>query len=209
MPQIGPSLSPIMPSIFPKTLCAAVLLAILSLASCTAITGGSVTRDIKDHPENGAFIEGVPFFPQDTSMCGPAALASVIGYWGYQGASAGMDDIAQKVYHERLKGTLPVDMLIYAKELGYDTSFYSGGLDDLKKRISEKTPLILFINTGYALYPRGHYIVVTGYNEKMHMVTAHSAMNENEPFSYERLLNAWSKTDYSTLLIRPRPAGER
>ncbi len=195
-----------MPSISSKAFYAAVLLAILSLASCTAIPGGSVIRDIKERPENGAFIDGVPFFPQDTSMCGPAALASVIGYWG---TPASMNAVAEKVYHERFKGTLPIDMFIYAKELGYEASFYSGTLDDLKKRVSEKIPLILFINTGYALYPRGHYIVVTGYNEKMRMVTAHSAMNANEPFSYDRLLNAWSKTDYSTLLVRPKPAGER
>lgn len=194
---------PIMPSIFPKTLCAALFIAILSLASCTAITGGSVIRDIKERPGNGAFIDGVPFFPQDTSMCGPAALASVIGYWGYRGASAGIEDVAGKVYQERLKGTLPIDMLIYAKELGYEASYYRGTLDDIKKRVAEKTPLILFIDTGYKFYPRGHYIVVTGYNENIRMITAHSAMNENEPFSYERLLNAWSKTDYSTLLVRP------
>lgn len=209
MPQIGPSLSPIMPSKSPKTLYAVFLLAIISLASCTAMTGGSVIMDIKESPENGAFIEGVPFFPQDTDMCGPAALASVIGYWGNQSASASMEGVAEKVYHERLKGTLPIDMLIYAKELGYEASYYRGTLDDIKKKVTEKTPLIIFIDKGYKFYPRGHYIVVTGYNEKMRVVTAHSATNKNEPFSYERLLNAWSKTDYSTLLVRPRPAGEK
>lgn len=206
MPQTGPSLSPIMPSISSKAFYATVLLAILSLASCTAITGGSVIRDIKERHENGAFIDGVPFFPQDSAMCGPAALASVIGFWG---APASMNAVAGKVYQERLKGTLPIDMLIYAKELGYEASYYRGTLDDLKKRVKEKTPLIIFINTGYKFYPRGHYIVVTGYNEKMRMVTAHSAMNADEPFSYERLTDAWSKTDYSTLLVRPKPTGKR
>lgn len=195
-----------MPSILSKTIYAALLLATIVLASCAAQNGGSVIRDIRERPENGAFIEGVPFFPQETDMCGPAALASVIAYWG---AATAMDDVSGKVYHEKIKGTLPLDMLIYAKELGYEATFYGGGLEDLKKRVSENTPLILFIDTGYKFYPRGHYIVVTGYNEKMRMVTAHSAMNADEPFSYERLLNAWSKTAYSTLLIRPKAAGAR
>ncbi|MBI1910732.1 MAG: C39 family peptidase [Deltaproteobacteria bacterium] len=147
------------------------------------------------------YLREVPFFPQNTYMCGPAAMASVVGYWG-EGKE--MDEVAKEVYHEKLRGTLPIDLLIYAKEKGFDAKFYKGDLDDLKKKISSGTPVILFLNLGYEFYPVGHYIVPTGYNDDLRAFTAHSGVIKDEVFTYDELERAWGKTGYSTLLLKPK-----
>lgn len=149
---------------------------------------------------SGRLIKGVPFFPQKEKMCGPAALSSVLGYWGEK---IGLDEAKKAVYAEKLEGTLPMDLIIHAREKGYDAKFYRGGFDDLKSKVSDGNPLILFLNLGYDFYPIGHYIVVVGYSEGKKVVLAHSGMNREEAFTFDRLDSLWKKTNYSTILIKP------
>lgn len=169
--------------------------------SCSGPGRDALLKDISADPSAGSYIKGVPFFPQNEYMCGPAALASVMGYWGEK---AGMKDVAKEVYEEKLKGTLPLDLFLYAKEKGFDAVYYKGSLADLKEKIDAGTPLILFLNLGYEIYPVGHYIVVVGYSERSMAVMAHSATTEEDVFTYDDLLASWSKTGFSTLLVRPR-----
>lgn len=176
-------------------------LLVLFLAGCGAMSRDAVVADLAAHPGAGRHIKNVPFFPQDRYMCGPSALAGVIGYWG---GDTGTDEVARGVYEEKLKGTLPMDLLIYAREKGFDASYYRGSFDDLREKISSGSPLILFLNLGYDAYPVGHYIVAVGYDDRAGVVLAHSAMNREEVFTYERLKGYWEKTGFSTLLVRPR-----
>ncbi|OGQ57800.1 MAG: hypothetical protein A3J24_02230 [Deltaproteobacteria bacterium RIFCSPLOWO2_02_FULL_53_8] len=193
---------------------AVVLSLCVSLSACVAGRSRDESRDGAAEARGGfivkvdkaavkqwaVYIEGVPFFPQKERKCGPAALASVINYWG---GSVTLDKAASQVFNERMAGTLPMDMLIYAKEAGYDAMFYNGGLDDLKRKLSDKIPLILFLNMGYDLYPLGHYIVVVGYDDNAKTVLAYSDKDAKAVFTYEALDSAWGKTNYSTFLIKP------
>ncbi len=175
----------------------------LFLVSCAAPGREEVLRAIKDNPGSGAYISDVPFFPQKEYMCGPASLASVISYWA--GGDARLKEIAKSVYVEKLKGTLPMDMLIYARERGFDATFYSGGMDDLKRRLSANMPLILFLNLGLQSYPVGHYVVAVGYSDAARAVIVHSGVDAEATIGYVQLEREWSATGYSTLLIRPKP----
>lgn len=186
---------------FAPSLC--LIFICLIAVSCSGPSREAVLKDINANPGSGAYILGVPFFPQDEYMCGPAALASVIGYWG---KGEGMEKVAKEVYEEKLKGTLPLDLFLYAKDKGFDAVYYKGSLADLKEKIEAGFPLILFLNLGYESYPVGHYIVAVGYSERSKAVMAHSGMNKEEVFTYDRLLNAWEKTGFSTLLVRPKGA---
>ena len=178
-----------------------LFLLIAIITGCSGALREKVLEEIRANPGTGSFIDGVPFFPQDELMCGPSALASVMGYYGVRKE---MDEVAREVYEERLRGTLPIDLLLYAKEKGFDASYYGGSLIDLKEKISEKRPLILFLNLGLSEYPVGHYIVVVGYDERSGAVLAHSGMEREKVFVYKRLLSSWEKTGFSTLLVTPK-----
>jgi len=174
-----------------------------AFAACLLGCAGQV--DTVKPASSGLYIEGVPFFPQDEYMCGPAALASVIGYYG---AAAGMKDVAAEVYSEKLKGTLPMDLLLYAKAKGFEAKFYKGSMNGLKESLTRREPLILFLNLGYSFYPVGHYIVAVGIDEGAGVVFAHSGTEKEQPFTMKELENSWSKTGYSTLLVRPKERPE-
>jgi ABC-type bacteriocin/lantibiotic exporter with double-glycine peptidase domain len=149
---------------------------------------------------SGALIDDVPFFPQEKHLCGPASLAAVLSYYGLP---LNQRDIADEVYLPDLKGTLPVDMLLYAKGRGFNATYYSGGMDDLKEQLSLGRPVILFLNLGYGFAPRGHYIVAVGYDDSAAQVIAHSGRKRARPFSYKKLERLWGRTNFATLLILP------
>lgn len=173
----------------------------LCLYGCSGLNSQTVLRAIQEAPSEGYHIENVPFFPQDSFMCGPASLASVIGYWGRGGT---MEAVAKEVYNEDLKGTLPIDLFLNAKDKGFDAVYYRGGIEDMKEKIRGGFPLIVFLNLGYDFYPVGHYIVVTGYSDRLKAVVAHSGTEKDRVYTYGELESAWSKTGFSTLLVRPK-----
>ncbi len=185
-----------------KRICAFAFLgaAFFFLTSCTAVSVENIRKSAASSPASAAYIEGVPFYPQKESLCGPAAVASVAGYYA---SPVGMEDATKAVYDERWKGTLPIDLVIYAKEQGFDAEFYKGGLSDLKKKIHAKTPVILFIDAGWGIFQSGHYMVATGYSDDMESITAHSGMTRDAVFSYSELSRLWQRTGYSTILLKP------
>lgn len=160
-----------------------------------------------------SLIEGVPVLKQRSRMCGPTALAMVLGYYGYDVSA---EEIATEVFSEKLKGTLSIDMLLYAKRMGLGAEFYSvaskggggSGIADLKKRVEDKTPPIVFMDVGYWFYPVWHYAVITGYSDELKVVVAHAGKADPELIGFDKLLKAWGKTGFSTLMVTPA-GGER
>lgn len=142
----------------------------------------------------------VPFFPTKTDQCGPSALASVLAFWK---SPADIEGLKREIYITRLKGTLSMDMLLAAESHGLKASVYEGSLDDLRLQVKKGYPPILFVNLGYDLFPIGHYIVVTGFDDGRGGVFAHSGSTPNKFISYKQLLRSWNKTDRWTLLAVP------
>ncbi|MBI5970683.1 MAG: C39 family peptidase [Deltaproteobacteria bacterium] len=188
---------------FNKPLRAKVALgaAFVFLTGCAHVTVETIKNTAARHPAAAAYIEGVPFYPQKESLCGPAAVASVTGYFN---SAVSMEDAAKAVYDERWKGTLPIDLVIYAKEKGFDAEFYKGSLADIKDKLRAKTPLILFIDAGWGIFPSGHYIVATGYSDELESITAHSGMDKDALFSYAELQRLWQRTGWSAILLKPK-----
>ncbi len=142
----------------------------------------------------------VPFFPDDTDQCGPAVLASVLTYWGIQ-----TDPVALKeeIYLPRLKGTLPLDLLLAAQARGLAAEIYRGSLNDLKAQLAAGHPLVVLLDLGFAIFPQGHYVVVTGYDDQRQGVYVHSSLDKDVFVPYERFLPSWDKTGRWTLLVTP------
>ena len=142
----------------------------------------------------------VPFFPDRTDQCGPSALASVLGFWGTQAEPA---QLKQEIYRGNLKGSLPIDLLLAAQARGMSAEILDGGLPQLKKELDAGRPLIVFVNLSYPFIPSGHYMVVTGYDDRRQAIYAHSGMKKNGLMSYKKFLKQWERTDRWALLVLP------
>ncbi len=158
-----------------------------------------------ERPKLGVhLIQNVPFFPQEDYYCGPAALASLLTYYGHPTTQ---DEIAQEIYLPRHFGTLSMDLLLYSKAKGLDTKVVEGNLNLLKSEIEQKHPIVVFLNLGLKIFPKGHFITVVGYDDLSQAIIAHSGREPEQHIPYVRFLQAWEKTGYWTLLVDPkRPA---
>lgn len=179
------------------------IFALLSAAGCATLTFEEVRKGFTGDPFDGLYIEKVPFFPQDAHMCGPAALSSIISFYGDE---AKYIEVANTIYRADIAGTLPLDMVLFAKERGYEFEYYRGSLDDMKKKLRAATPLILFVDLGYDIYPVGHYMVAVGYSETSGAAIVYSGTKKDMVISYDDLEEQWKKTGYSTLLLKKKQA---
>lgn len=168
-----------------------IIIVVLLLHSCAAIN---------EIPEAGhtRIIENVPFYPQETYQCGPASLAGVLNY---RGINVSPDEIAKEIFSESARGTLNIDMVLYAQRKGLNAAQYKGNMNDLKKNIDSGHPVIVLIDYGLSLYQVNHFIVVIGYNE--HGVIVNSGKYKGRFISEEDFVNAWKKANFWTLLIKP------
>ena len=141
-------------------------------------------------------IDGVPFYPQEAYQCGPASLAAVLNFRGIE-VSPGK--IAEEIFSSGAKGTLGMDMMIYAQKSGLSAAQYSGGPDDLKRNVAEGNPVIILVDYGFWVYQKAHFMVVRGYNQDG--VVADSGKEHLKFIPQDELERIWGKTKFWSLLI--------
>lgn len=138
----------------------------------------------------------VPFVKQRSEFCGPAALSSVLRYYGI---NITQEKIAEKVHIPKLKGALITDLQNYAKRKGFKTQLSTGDIENIKKYIKRKIPVILLVDYGFWVISKPHYIVVIGYNEEG--VIAHTGYEASVFISYKKLEKIWEKTGKVFLVV--------
>lgn len=168
-----------------------LLFTILIFCSCIPKSGVPVSNNVQ-------YIEKVPFYPQETYQCGPAALAGVLNYWGVDVAP---EEIAENIFSESARGTLNIDMALYAQSKGLQAKYYRGGIEDIKRKISNGFPMITLVDYGFMAYQVNHFMVIIGFNE--HGVVVNSGKYQGRLLSWREFEKAWKKTHFWTLFITP------
>jgi hypothetical protein len=176
---------------------------LIFLTACSPKSLSRVEDNAELEPARAHFLSEVPFFAQEDHYCGPAALASVLDFYGKE---LSQEEIAESIYIPQVKGTLNLDLLLYARKQGFEAEILNCDLERLKQEISGGHPLIVFLNLGGSLYPIRHYAVVVGYDDTQQVIVIHSGKRKNQLISYKKFQNAWKKTGYWCLLILP-PVG--
>jgi len=186
------------------------IVALLCAAACTGkVPAGIGTAghrlDVRpDVRPEIQLIDTVPFFPQEQYQCGPAALASVLNY---RGLTLTPEEIAREIYSPSARGTLNFDMLLFAQKKGMQASQYSGTIEDLKKNIDLRNPVIVLVDNGFLAYRKDHYMVVVGYDGD-HLIV-HSGRDRFKPVPTAEFMKTWKKTKCWALLIEgPRSPGK-
>jgi predicted double-glycine peptidase len=144
-------------------------------------------------------IENVPFYPQEMYQCGPASLATLLNYWGMHVTP---EEVAAEIFSQSARGTLTIDMMLYAKRKDLQAIQYSGSLQDIKEKIDRGYPLIVLVDYGFWSYQQNHFMVLFGYNEEG--VIVHSGRERKKFVPLEDFLKPWEKTRFWTLLVTPK-----
>jgi len=100
-------------------------------------------------------------------------------------------------------GTLPIGLLLAAQARGLQTENSSGTLKNLKAEIDAHHPVVALLNLGWAVFPQGHYVVITGYDERQQGVYMHSGLSRDLFVPYTQFFINWEKTGRWMLRLQP------
>ena len=138
----------------------------------------------------------VPFVPQTEALCGGAAVAMVLRYWGATTVYA--EDFATLV-DESAEG-INVTRLSHAiADRGWRAMPFTGSAADIEDHLARGRPIVALIEDRPGRY---HYVVVVAVTRE-HVVVhdpAHGPFRIVERTKFDR---AWAVTDRTTLLVLP------
>lgn len=143
-------------------------------------------------------IKGVPFVKQEYQYCGPAALTTVLSFYG---ENINQHEVARHVYTSELQGSLITDMRYYADSLGYSSRVETGDANTLKNYIERNIPVIVLVDRGIALVSVKHYYVVYGFGLKEDVFVIHDGKRRDIAIDADELNAEWSKMNRLMLIV--------
>ena len=147
----------------------------------------------------GALRLEVPYVPQSGALCGGAALAMVLRYWGKPGVHA--EDFSALV--DPLREGIPTgDLLDAARARGWDATALTGSAVLARDLLAEGKPLIALVRTRSGNL---HYLVLVGWNQRG-FVVHDPQVGPDRTWDNDAFADAWSGGQYWTLLVLPPPA---
>lgn len=183
------------------------MLRILSLIVITSVIplshwGCAHNNSVKENystPMSGVVIDGVPFVKQNDKFCGPAAMASVLEYYG---DNVSQDEIAEKVYTPKLDGALISDMENFARDQGYRAETMNGDIAAIEAEIDKGVPVILLVEKGKLMVSVPHYYVVYGYDKDKEVFILHTGDKSGQEIKFDKLDSEWEKMNRLMLIVR-------
>lgn len=180
---------------------ALVFLLVTTAAGCAARDFSQFRSGIESR---GHYIPGVPFFRQSESTCGPAALASVLSFWG---SPVDLQSITANIYIPKLGGTLPMDMERFARETGFTAVSSTGSPAALKGVVRKGVPVICLLDLGFGIYRQPHYVTVTGFDDVNAVIIAHDGVKPDAVFTDEAFQKSWKRAGNWMLVITHAETG--
>jgi ABC-type bacteriocin/lantibiotic exporter with double-glycine peptidase domain len=168
-----------------------VLLFFFLFAACAASPDRKLTETVHT-------IKNVPFYPQEVFQCGPSSLSGVLNF--YQ-VAVSPDDIAREIYSKSARGTLGMDMVLFAEKHHLKARQYKGSFQDIRTQVQERKPLIVMVDYGFWVFQQNHFMVVIGYDD--HGVIVNSGREQFKFIPLDEFLQSWKKTEFWTLVVTP------
>ena len=173
-----------------------VFILVLFVFSCSTLGSGSLSSRSQNFKQ-GVFLD-VPFYPQTEYACGPASLAGVYNYWGHR---ITIDEIVSAFKIKAHKGVLTLDLLIHAKKQGFKVKTVTGSIDELKRLIDKRIPVIVLLDIGFSILQKNHFVTVVGYNPEGFFI--HDGEKKGRFIAYKDFSRSWKRAGKWMLVITP------
>lgn len=180
-----------------------LLVAVSGLACCPGCALFVAVPALDPLPQSRVVLEEVVYTPQEEgSDCGPACLATVMRHLG---SPLTLEDVKQQLKQREGGGTIVVEMIYGARKNGFRVREYEGDINDLRRNLLARRPLILMLHPlpdiTRRIGRRGHYVVAVGYDDEKREAILHSGRKAFDTVSYRQLQLQWSRARFITLLV--------
>jgi len=166
--------------------------------SCVTIT----PRSNRPSPSANV-IPQVPMLKWGIESCGAGSLATVLQHYGDATSMQQWDQTLPKTRG----GVLTVDLLLAARQTGFDAQLVTGTPEVIADELSSGRPVILMLQVvdspGHR-YDFFHYIVADGIDAQRNLIRTQWGDRKGRWVSLARLEQSWSGGGHTAILIRPR-----
>jgi hypothetical protein len=172
----------------------------LFTAVAVSLTATAVVRPAHAQPAAPVRLLDVPYLPQSVALCGGAAAAMVMRFWGATGVYA--ETFADLVIPEE-GGIRGADLLEALRARGWEARSFRGDAALVQRQLRAGRPVVALIEDRPGTF---HYVVIVGWPDRR--VIAHDPARA--PFRVldePGFLAAWSRSNFWTLLALPPERG--
>ena len=181
-----------------RTVLGTCLLALSALAPCAAAQESP--RSDGAAPSDSSRLLDVPFVAQREALCGGAAAAMVLRYWGDTAVLA--EDFASLV-DETAEGIKVSQLSRGIANRGWRATSFTGSAVDVKEHLARGRPVVALIEDRPGRY---HYVVIVAWTRDR-VVVHDPAKAPFRVVSRMEFEHAWTQTGRTTLLILPPAEG--
>jgi ABC-type bacteriocin/lantibiotic exporter with double-glycine peptidase domain len=143
-------------------------------------------------------IQGVPFAAYRSDLCGPAALAAVLQFYGENVTAA---EIAKDIYLPNYHGTLNLDLLLYARARGFDVWAGEGSAERMKQALAQDRPVICMVRESGRIADRNHFVVIRGYDSVRRIWLSDDGDGRETPRKMDGFERRWRECSHWMLVV--------
>lgn len=142
----------------------------------------------------------MPFHPQQALQCGPAALATVLGWSDIEVSPESLEPL---LFLPERRGTLQPEIKAQARRHGRVPYEIPNDPRALIDELQAGHPVLVLQNNGLSWYPRWHYAVVVGLDPQSETLRLRSGTHEDYDLAFSTFLKTWRRGDYWAIVVLP------
>ncbi len=187
--------------------CIVIMVLCASLTGCIDVWPFSsgelkVEEPITVIPKKAHCSKEVPYVrPASEEMMGPAALAMVMRYYGYD---ASPQEIAKEIKKDKEQKIMLSDLAGYARKRGFKTVPCCGTIMAIKESIANNVPVIVMVkDTLLPIFGKERFLVIYGYDDDKEVLYVHGE-KPSMKISESKFLREWKARNFLFLIVTPQ-----